>query len=55
MPKEFAVHLSNSYLFTFDENRSYLSKEQFFDKMEKSNYALIKPHEIRKKYTEFVL
>ena len=54
MLKEFSIHLSDSYLFPSSDDKQYLMRQDFIRKMEEHAYLLIKPHEIRKKYTEFV-
>ena len=53
--KEFSYYLSNSFLFTSDEDRMALRKIDFQIKIENSNYVLVKPNEIRKLFTEFVI
>lgn len=54
MLKEFAIHLANQYLFPLSEDKQYLTAQDFMRVMEEEKYILIKPHDIRKKYTEFV-
>jgi len=53
--KEFSYYLSNSFLFTSDEDRMALRKIDFQIKIENTNYVLVKPNEIRKLFTEFVI
>lgn len=67
MIKEFALHLESTYIFpvTFQSTqqrqpavaggKQYLSRKEFIKVMEQCGYIILKPNEIRKKYTEFVL
>ncbi|CDW88208.1 UNKNOWN [Stylonychia lemnae] len=54
MLREFGNHIASIFLFPSSEDRQYLMRPDFIKKMEESAYLLIKPHEIRKKYTEYV-
>ncbi len=55
MLKEFANYVCNTYLFTtIKSEKDYLGKPEFMNAMKVHGYILVKPHEIRKKYTEFV-
>ena len=53
--REFAVFIESSYLFP-DKSQSaqYLTRKEFLKRMEESEYLIIKPNELRKKYTQFV-
>ena len=54
MLKEFAIYISNMYLFPSTDDKQYLLRQDFVRKMEECSYALIKPHSIRQKFTEYV-
>jgi len=55
MVRDFAIFMIDSYLFPSTESRQSLFKMDFLKIMECCNYILIKPFEMRKKYTEYVL
>lgn len=42
------------YLFPTTDDRQYLQRGEFLKRMEDCVYLLIKPNEVRKKYTEYV-
>lgn len=55
MLREFSNHICSLYLFpsTLDD-KQYMQRAEFLKRMEDCVYLLIKPNEIRKKYTEYV-
>lgn len=56
MMREFAKILSSTYFFTNDDSeKRELSKKQFVNMMRDSQYILLKPNELRKRYTEYVI
>jgi hypothetical protein len=54
MVKEFAIHLANEILFPSIKAGNSLMRHQFIEKMEQSNFVLVKPSEIRKMFTKYV-
>jgi adenine C2-methylase RlmN of 23S rRNA A2503 and tRNA A37 len=46
--RDFAINLIDTNLFPLTERNNYLSRDDFFDKMKKSNNVFLKPNEIRK-------
>lgn len=52
MLKEFANQVASIYL--FKDGSNYLMRQDFVKKLEESAFLILKPHEIRKKYTEYV-
>lgn len=54
MIREFSVHLVSTFLFPQSDDRQYLMRSDFLKKLDDCAFLLVKPHELRKKYTEFV-
>jgi len=55
MLREFANQVASVYLFPYSaDDRQYLMREDFLRRMEDCKFLVIKPHELRKKYTEYV-
>lgn len=54
MLREFASHAASSFLFPASEARQYLVREDFLRRLEDCKHLLVKPHELRKKFTEYV-
>jgi len=52
--KEFAIFLINTFFFPSLEEKQYLSQTEFVKRMEDSKYAILKPYELRRLYTEYV-
>ena len=52
--RDFAFSMIDTYVFPSLEQRPSLLKQDFMKIMETCNYVFVKPHEIRKKYTEYV-
>lgn len=44
----------NDVLFPMTEDKDYLTRQDFFDKMADCNYVILKPNDLRKKFTEYV-
>jgi hypothetical protein len=55
MLREFAVLLITTHLFPSSTEKQYLTRQDFLTRMEESNHLFLKPHELRKRYTEFVI
>lgn len=55
MLREFSIMLVNTHFFPSVQEKQYLTRQDFQLKMEESSFILLRPHEIRKKYTEFVM
>lgn len=54
MLREFANQVASQYLFPNPEERQYLMREDFMKRLEECKYLLLRPHEVRNKYTEYV-
>jgi hypothetical protein len=54
MLREFAIHIVSMYFFPSSEEKHYLERKDFLKKMEDSQYMIIRPIEIRKRFTEYV-
>ena len=56
MLREFSNHLSSLYLFpvTLTEEKQYLNRQEFLKRIADFQYLLVKPNEVRKKFTEYV-
>ena len=55
MLHEFALHIINACLFPSMDEKQYLNRTDFQAKLQTCGYLLVKPNELRKKYTEYVL
>lgn len=55
MIKEFAVTLANDVFFPSINDADILMRGQFMEKMQKDNFSLTKPQEIRRLFTAYVL
>lgn len=52
--REFTVNIKNEYLFPPNGEKSILNKKDFMHRAEECKYILVKPIELRKRFTEFV-
>jgi hypothetical protein len=56
MMREFAKILSSTYFFNNESvEKQELSKKQFVNLLRECQYVLLKPNEIRKRYTDYVI
>ena len=51
----FTNYICNTFLFPIETDREILNEEDFKNIMNRIGYILIKPHEIRKRYTEYAI